>query len=165
MACCFSLGKLIASSILVLIHLARFCCYGPNSPLFSDCSNYFTTNTLTTSQSTAILLLSTAEVLALIRSRLPVKIPRLHPIALIIADLLAVSLLIWSFLVLFLEVYDFRQGKSSVNLDLERKGDGEVVVGEYGREADLFCGVEIWIAVGLGSAALLSSPSLYALRE
>ncbi|KAH7370597.1 hypothetical protein BKA65DRAFT_471794 [Rhexocercosporidium sp. MPI-PUGE-AT-0058] len=96
--------------------------------------------------STFTLLLSLLEALFHLRPFIPIpirilKIPRLHPIAIIIADLLAVCLSIWSFLVLFLEVWEVRRG-----------GDGGGGRGGRGRmgEGDVFCMVEMWIAVGVG---------------
>ncbi|KAH6717869.1 hypothetical protein BKA61DRAFT_653369 [Leptodontidium sp. MPI-SDFR-AT-0119] len=84
--------------------------------------------------STTTLLLSLLETLALLHPLLPIPIPRLHPIALIVADLLVVSLSIWSFLVLFLEVRDVRRDGGGGG---EGKGDG-------------FGVVEMWIVVGIG---------------
>ncbi|KAG4416467.1 hypothetical protein IFR04_010385 [Cadophora malorum] len=80
------------------------------------------------------IILNTSEILALLRSRLPaLKIPRLHPIVLIIADFLAIGLLIWSFLALFLPIYIGRQ-------------DNPVPISD----AELFITVEIWLTAGIG---------------
>ncbi|KAL2066410.1 hypothetical protein VTL71DRAFT_2481 [Oculimacula yallundae] len=83
-------------------------------------------------------LLSTFDILSLLSTHLPrsiqcVKIPRLHPIALTVADLLVVSLSTWNFVVLFLGIWEGGEGSVVILYDVETEK-----------------AVEMWIAVGVG---------------
>ncbi|KAK0127627.1 hypothetical protein ONS96_007151 [Cadophora gregata f. sp. sojae] len=80
------------------------------------------------------ILLNTSEILALLRSRMPsLKVPRLHPIALVVADFLVIGFLIWSFLFLFLDIYFGRRKDPA-----------------YMSDAEPFVSVEIWLAGVMG---------------
>ncbi|KAH7413168.1 hypothetical protein BKA64DRAFT_703277 [Cadophora sp. MPI-SDFR-AT-0126] len=84
--------------------------------------------------STFAIILDTSEGFALLRSRIPaLKIPRLHPIILIVADFLVIALLIWSFLALLLTIYIGRE-KNTV----------------YTMDVDPFVTAEIWLAGVIG---------------